>query len=50
MQKINSPFVMRAEEIYQHEQKLYIILEYMDGNAITKIIEGFHGRYSREFK
>ena len=50
MQRINSPFVMRADEIYEHNGKLYIILEYMDGNEITKIITDFHGRYSKEFK
>ena len=50
MQRINSPFVMRADEIYQHNNKLYIILEYMDGNEITKIINDFHGKYSKEFK
>ena len=50
MQRINSPFVMRADEIYEHNGKLYIILEYMDGNEITKIITDFHKRYSKEFK
>ena len=35
MQSINSPFVMRADEIYEHRDKLYIVLEYMDGNEIT---------------
>ena len=35
MQSINSPFVMRADEIYEHKDKLYIVLEYMDGNEIT---------------
>ena len=50
MQRINSPFVMRAEEIYQYNGRLYIFLEYMDGNEITNIITYFHGRYSKEFK
>ena len=35
MQIINSPYVMKAEEIYQHNNRLFIILEYMDGNEIT---------------
>ena len=42
MQMINSPYVMRADEIYVHNHKLYIILEYMDGNEITKIINDYH--------
>ena len=50
MQMINSDYVMRAVEIYVHNHKLYIILEYMDGNEITKIITDFHERYSKEFK
>ena len=50
MQMINSDYVMRAVEIYVHNHKLYIILEYMDGNEITKIIDDFFQHYTREFK
>lgn len=50
MKIIDSPYVMKATEIYQHQRKLYIILEFMDGSELTKIINDYHKRYSKEFK
>ena len=35
LQLINSDFVMKAEAIYEWEDKLFIFLEFMDGKELT---------------
>ena len=42
MQIIDSPYVMKAEEIYEYKKRVYIIMEFMDGKEITQIIDDFH--------
>jgi len=49
LQLINSEHVIKAEEIYEFDDRLYLFLDYMDGKELTTIIKHFHKQYSDEF-
>lgn len=38
MQIIDSDHVMKATEIYVQDDKIFMILEFMDGKELTKVI------------
>ena len=42
LQALDSDFVIRAEEIYQWDERLYVFLDYMDGKEITNVIMAYH--------
>ena len=46
---INSDYVIKAEEIYEYDDRLFLFLDYMDGKELTQIITKYHERYSEEF-
>ena len=50
LQIINSDYVMRAEAIYEYNERLYLFLEFMDGKSLTEIAENFFNQYSEGFK
>lgn len=50
LQLIDSEHVIKAEEIYEWNDKLYLFLEFMDGKELTEIISNFHTMYNESFK
>ena len=42
LQLIDSDYVMKIEEIYEFNNKIYLLEEFMDGESLEKIIKRFH--------
>ena len=42
LQLIDSEYVIKISEIYEWENKLYMLLPYMDGKSLTNVIEDYH--------
>ena len=38
---LRSDFVISCDAIYEWKERLYIFLDYMDGNEITNVIVGY---------
>ena len=49
LQIIDSDYVIKAEGIYEHNERLILLLEFMDGKELTKILTDYHKKYSEEF-
>ena len=49
LQMIDSEHVIKAVDIYNHNDRTYLFLDYMNGKELTKVIESFHEQYSEEF-
>ena len=47
MQVIDSDYTMSVLEIYEYNEKIYLILDHMDGSELTRLITKFHAEYSK---
>ena len=46
---IQLTFSVKTEEIYEHNDSLYLFLEYLDGGSMEKIVQNYYSSYSEEF-
>ena len=44
MQSINSAYIMKAEEVYQYNERIVIVTDWMDGGDLTKFLQIMHGQ------
>ena len=44
MQAINSDFIMKAEEVYQYNERIVIVSDWMDGGDLTKFLGIMKGK------
>jgi serine/threonine protein kinase len=45
----DTDFVLGYKEAYQYRDKMWIIIELMDGGALTPMLEELSGDYSEDF-
>lgn len=49
LQYIDCEYVVKAEAIYEFDERMYVFLDYMDGRELTNVISACHTTYSEEF-
>ena len=49
MMHLNSDNLVRCEEVYDYQNRIWIFLEYMEGNALCRLVEKRNGDFTEDF-
>ena len=46
---LNSPNLIRCEEVYEYQNRIWVFIELMEGGALTDLILARQGNFSEDF-